>query len=242
MPGIFTITTPAPSVELATLANVKEELNVSDSGDDAYLSRLITRASRLIANHCGRVFGYQAISETFRYGWQPGIGPTSQQVAPYGTPLNVQYKPLILSFNPVVPGSDQITENGTLLVNGTDYELDGDSGLAYRLRNGLRSWWGVPTIVAVYQAGYLLANDTAPAGPAPQPAALPDDLESICVALVAAGYQARGRDPTVYQEVVTGVGTVTYQRGTTGNQIALPNMHIDDATDSLLAPYRVRAW
>lgn len=242
MPGVFTIQAAAPSVGLTTLANAKQELNVTTTTDDAYIGSLITRASRLIATTCGRPFGYQTISEVFRFGWQPGIGPASQQVAPYGTPLQTQYRPLIFSFVPVVQGTETITENGTELAAGTDYEADYAAGIFWRLRNGLRSWWGVPEVDAVYVAGYLLPNDTAPAAPTITPPSLPDDVEAVCLALVAAGYTGRGRDPTVYQENVQGVGQTTYQRGTVGSSVAIANMHIDDSLSAMLEPYRIQAF
>lgn len=237
MPGIVTVTESPASATLTTLANAKAELNVSTTTDDTYIASLIARASSMLARHCGRPFGAITVSETFRFGWQPGIGPTSQQVAPYGTPLNVQYKPLILTYIPVVMGTDQITENGTLLTAGTDYELDTGAGLVYRLRNGLRSWWGVPNVVAAYQGGYLLPNDATPQSPTPSPIAMPADLEAMCLALVAAAYAGRGRDPAVQSDQVEGVGRVIYQR-TSG----IANMVIDEPMAAELETYRIRAW
>src|SRR3954463_1565991 len=153
MPGIVSITVPALTSALTTLANVKDELQITNTSSDSYLTRQISMASGAIARHCSRLFGSQTVAETFRFGWQPGIGPIAQQVAPYGKPLNVQMKPLIVSY-PFVSSFVSIVENaGTPLVLNTDYETDLTSGLVWRMRGAIRSWWAVPTVVMTYVSG-----------------------------------------------------------------------------------------
>lgn len=229
--GVYTVVTPPASLKLTTLANAKEELNVTTSADDSYIGRLIDRASGVIASECGWTLGVRTVSETYRFGWQPGVGPSSQQVAPYGTPLNAQFKPLILTFSPA-PVIVSVTENGAALaLDGTDFEID-VSALLYRLRGGLRSFWGVPVVAAVYKAGFVLPNDSPVAGVSP----LPSDVESVCLALITAAYTSRGFDPRVQMDLTEGVGRTVYQRGG-----SILNMAVDDAMRDALAPYRIVA-
>lgn len=83
MPGILTTLIPPVSALLTTLANAKGDLDVSWSADDAYISGLIARASSVVKDHCDRAFGYQQVTEIFRFGAGSYIGPYAQSVAPY---------------------------------------------------------------------------------------------------------------------------------------------------------------
>lgn len=232
MPGVLTITTPPASCQLATLEAVKYELAITTTADDPYIIGLINRASSVVAEHCGRCFGYQTVSEIFRYGSGSYIGPSAQAVAPYGTPLAAQFKPVTFSFPGVL--SLTIAENADpALTGGTDYDLDGPAGLAWRIRGGLRSWWGVPTVTASYSAGYVLPNDSPVTGVP----ALPGAVEEATLTLVRTAYARRGRDSAVILDVTEGLGRIGYTPG----QKASP-MSIDSALDEMLQPYRVGVW
>jgi hypothetical protein len=245
MPGLVSITSAPATSALTTLANVKSELpQVVGSGDDGYLMRQIDAASAIITRHCGRPLGRMTVTETFRYGWQPGFGPTAQQVAPYGTPLNVQMKPLLLTYySPANAGVSavavsSISENGgDPLTVGTDYEADLDAGLLWRLtasgNSVVRSWWNVPQVVVTYSAGYQLPGDS-PVGGVP---ALPAEVESVCISLVSAAYIGRGFDRSVVMDWTEGVGRTQYSpnRG-------LSAMLLDDEAKEMLAPYVLREF
>lgn len=232
MPGILTVITPPVSTALATLADAKAALNVTNTADDAFITSLINRASSVVAQHCGRAFGYQTVSEIFRYGAGSYIGPSAQTVAPYGTPLAAQFKPVTFSLAPV--WSLTINENtDPALTAGTDYDLDTEAGLAWRIRNGLRSWWGVPTVTAQYSSGWALPNDTPAAGVL----ALPGDVQEATLALVTTAYMRRGRDPSVILDLVEGVGRVGYAKIET-----VTGMAVDESIADMLAPYRMRVW
>jgi hypothetical protein len=229
MPGLVAIVTPPLSAQLATLAHAKEELGVTTTADDSYIANLINRASQVIVNYCSRPFGMLTQTETFRFSGVAGTSPASWSVAPYGTPLDSTFRPLISAAYPLWKTGATATENGAVLTLDTDFEIDTDAGLFFRLRGGLRSWWGVPKVVLSYRAGWVLPNDTPVSGVDP----LPLDVEAACLSLVTAGYTARGRDPSVQMEITEGVGRTAYHpaRGT-------GNMVIDSNLAQILDPYQ----
>lgn len=232
MPGIISVVTAPLTATLTTLPNAKGDLAITSSADDAYITGLIARASNVVADHCGRVFGSQSVTETFRYGSGSYIGPSAQAVAPYGTPLAMQFKPVSLAGFPITTFS--IVENSDpALTQGVDYDLDALAGLAWRIRGGLRSWWGVPTVVASYTYGYVLPNDTTISGVP----SLPGAVEEATISLVRNAYMRRGRDPSVILEVQEGIGRTGYAKVET-----VSGMAIDDALAEMLQPYRAGIW
>lgn len=224
MPGIVTVTAPATAAKLTQLATVKDELDVADSGSDAKLARMIDRASGAIAGHCRRVFGVETLAETFRLGWEPGIGPTAQVVAPYGTPLSVQRRPLILS-KPGVRSVVSVAENGNVL-DPSSYEVDAASGLIHRMNGGVRAYWTAPAIVITYTAGWKLPGDPD--------RDLPADIEDACLSLVRSAWFARARDPNLAMDLTEGVGQAQYWKR------SVSGMAIDDALSAALTPYVLR--
>jgi hypothetical protein len=226
MTGFVTVTTPAASTALTTLAAAYDALGeVAGSADDA-ITRLIARASAAIGGHCGRGFGVESLTEVFRADDRTGLSPFVQRVAPYGTPLDVQRRPLVLSRVPVVAVASVADTNGAL--DPSVWECDLAGGLLFRLFGGNRGVWSAPPITVTYSAGYELPLDTSPN--------LPGDVEDACLALVAQAWAARGRDPALLYDLVEGVGRQQYyDRGAGG-------MQIDDAMADRLAPYVARAW
>lgn len=231
MPGLITINTAPNSTRLTSLSTAKAELNVTASADDSYILTLIDRASSIIGDHCGLDAGFGVIgaTETFRFGTDFGIGPASQQVAPYGTPLNVRYKPLILQYRPVVTlANDGIVENGVTLDGSVpDWEVDAKAGLVYRIRQSARSWWNVPTVTVTYTAGYVMPGDTGTR-------TLPAAVEDVCLALVKSAYTSRGFDPSVVMDWTPELGRTQYQRTGSGT------MTLDDGLRAQLTPYMQR--
>lgn len=235
MPGLIQVNSGPSTTALATLADTKNDLNLTSTTDDAWITTLINRASAVICNYCGQTYGFgnQTVTETFRFGWEPGVGPASQTVAPYGTPLTVQMKPLILSYAPVT-NIASVTENGTLLSpSDPDYEYDAIPGLVYRLNDlGMRTYWSVPTIVVQYSFGYQLPNDSPTSGVM----ALPPDIEQACIALVKSAYYARGRDPNVAMDWTEGGGRTQYWDRSANT------MTIDPDIAAMLSPYVNRVF
>jgi hypothetical protein len=230
MPGLVSITTPPATTALTLLATAKGDLNVTTSTDDAFITNLIDRASGIVSEYCGWPLGKESIVETFRFGTDFGIGPANQQVAPYGTPLNVKFRPLILQYSPVVTLTS-VVENGVTLTAGTDYEIDAPAGLIYRLRTvgntNTRSWWNIPTVVVTYDAGYALPGDSG--------RTLPRSIEDICLTLVRSAYLSRGFDTSVVMDWTPDLGRTQYTRSGGASVMGL-----DDATRAQLAPFVLR--
>lgn len=233
MPGILSITVPPVSSQLTTLASAKDDLGVTSSTDDAYIGRLIDRASSTVAAHCGRALGYQTATEIFRFGAGSYIGPSAQSVAPYGTPLAAQFRPVSLTLFPIAVMSSIAENGGTALVQDTDFDLDPGAALAWRIRGGLRSWWGVPTVTATYTAGFILPNDSPVAGVP----ALPGAVEEVVLTLVRNTYLRRGRDPALILDVTEGVG----RQGFAPVQKSF-GMAVDADLAATLQPYRLVSW
>lgn len=84
------------------------------------------------------------------------------------------------------------------------YELDGAKGFLLRLGG----WWR-GRVEVVYQAGYVLPGQNG--------RTLPKDVERATLALVAADFHGRGRDPSIRSETVEGVGSSSYTVGGLGD-------------------------
>lgn len=177
---MLTVTTPATSARLATLAAVKAELAITDDAQDSHLGDLLDQASAAIAVYCSRVFGLEAVQETFRWA-----GPAET---------------LVLARVPVVSIAS-VTEDGTALA-AEDYEVDEGAGLLYRLRGDYRSRWCARKVVVSYSAGWLLPEDEG--------ANLPADVTRACLLTVSAWWHARGRDPMLRSESDQSIGAVSY--------------------------------
>lgn len=193
MPGTLAVTTAAKSSQLTTLATARAEIDVPAAMDDAALGRLIDRASAALAGLCGRAFGAQAVTETFRPAVPAGYRPD----------------PLILTLPP--SGDVQVTADGAALTAGTDFEVT--SGMLYRLCGSRRVPWRAMAVVATYSAGWNLPNDPSPN--------LPADLEDACLSLIREALAARERDASVQRDR-SDFGEVTYFDRGTGTAMAVP--------------------
>jgi len=213
MPGLLTVLVPPASTQLTTRANAKADLALTGSADDAYIDLLNDRASAAIVAHCGRGFGALAVAESFR--------PRCANFA----------APLILAVTPVSTIST-ITEDGTALAAGADFELDPAAGLVWRLSGTARCRWRADSVVVSYAAGYQLPNDSPMAGVP----ALPMAVQDAALALIRAAYHARGANPAIRAEQAEGAGQITY--GTLG---AAP-MAIGPELARQLASYRAVAF
>lgn len=138
MGSILLVTTPAADQDLTSLANVKTELGITGTSEDAKLAIWITQASRAIATHCSRVFGAETVSEQFR--------------------LDSAVDKLILGRFPVISVTTVTEDEDDPLVVTTDYETDPVSGLLTRLSDDTPITWSASKIVVAYQAGYELLD------------------------------------------------------------------------------------
>lgn len=176
---ISTVTTAATSYDLTTLDVVRDELGITDNAKNATLQRYITAASLMAAQYCNRVFPAETITDKVlrrRDSW-PRLLPTGAQV------LQLERWPLV--------SVTSVTEDGTVLVAGTDFTPVGAPGQLIRLdSNGNARSWCVFPLTVVYVAGY-------------DP--IPSDVEDAVIRMVTRRYLSKGRDPNLKQQNIPGV-------------------------------------
>lgn len=119
------------------------------------------------------------------------------------------------------PTITSITADGASL-DPAEYELDGS--LLYRLEDDERIAWQWEKVVIEYSAGFTLLGT------------LPFAIERAAIDLVVMLYRSGGRDVSVRQEMVEGVGSTSYfdARASAGG---LPL-----SADRLNALHRYRLW
>jgi len=134
----LSVDTAAADQSLVALDDLKDDLGITSSSEDDYLTRQIASASADIALYCDRVFKTETVIETFH--------------------LTQTERLLCLERYPV--GSiGSITVDGTALASGL-YQADGDTGHLYRKdSDGDITTWAICRTVVTYDAGY----DTIPA-------------------------------------------------------------------------------
>jgi hypothetical protein len=157
-----TVLVPAASYDLTDLATARDELGFkpADTSADTFLQRSITQVSEAIANHCNAVFAVERLQDTFYLL----DDETNFNVDASVSPLQLGRIPAIAIVS--------ITENGTALVEGTDYQVDYDAGQVFRLHAnmflGPTRWRQPGPIIVVYDAGYGVSATeafTVPATP-----------------------------------------------------------------------------
>jgi hypothetical protein len=95
----------------------------------------------------------------------------------------------------IAPAITSVTVDGETL-DTDEYEID--SSLLYRLEDDQRTWWDAGKVVVSFQAGFSLPNSA------------PTALARAALDLVVGMYRGAGRDTTVRQEMVEGVGATSY--------------------------------
>lgn len=176
---ITTVMTPATSKLLIDLATVKSVLGIADASQDVFLNLQISWVSNAIAQYCNRVLVVETIKDEF---WL--------QREPYPWMLPGGVMPLQLSRWPIVAVTS-ITEDGTALVDGTDFRVVYETGQIERLDSNLwpKKWPTLP-IVVTYSAGYSTMEPS---------------IVDAAMRMIAARRAARGRDPFLKQESIPGV-------------------------------------
>lgn len=140
MRSILTVVAAADSYDLTTLANVKAELNITDSSSDAVLRRYISGASLAAAKYCNRVFVVESLSEQFLDDRQP--------FEHYRGPLQLARWP--------ITDLATVTEAGSLLDEDDDYLVDPSKGQITRISGNAVSSWCRFGITVAYSAGYAV--------------------------------------------------------------------------------------
>ena len=128
---VVQVTTPATSLALVTLDELKTRLEISESTSDALLTSLVLEASLAAARHCHRTLVSETVRETLR--------PRSRE-----TFLNLDRYP--------VTNVASVTESGAVLT-ATDYELDPRPGILARLDGDDYGHWERPAVIQ-YTGGF----------------------------------------------------------------------------------------
>lgn len=201
MKSILTVLTGSPPAaqDLTILQTVKDELGITDAASDDLLNAYIARASGIISSITGRVYGQEALRESFYLSVGERGGDT-----------------LKLSRWPVAAVAS-ITENGSVIVEDTDFIVDAEKGLLYRINGYTWTFSANPSIVVEYTAGYVLLG------------ALPTPIEQATLMLVKSYYHSAGIDPAIRSETVEDIDSVTYNQGAADAEKAV--------RDILLGPY-----
>lgn len=206
--SILTVTSPAADRLLTSLATVKTLFNINDTSKDARLNFFIPMASAQVENYCNRSFAQEPVSEVIRI-WADPWGRVTRSGVPE---LQLQRYPVAVPAGSIVL---TVTENGTLLVKGTDYEIDYSRGKLQRLLTNLDGsispiYWPFGEIDVVYTAGYVLPSAGASRN-------LPSDLEDATTRLVRRAYFASDRDPMQTSHSEPNLGSTSYWVGANGS-------------------------
>lgn len=216
-------------VAFCTLAEVKDDLGITDSASDAALERRILLASSMIEAYCGRKFRREV--------------DRVEKLAGYGT---ARLLPSLLPIESVA----SITYD-TSLIPASNYEVertDAGEGWAIYAAQGWR--WTAPGVQTVsdepvpqpgqerrlfsvtYTGGFTLPNDTDQTGPA-----LPFTLREACALLAVTLWKGRGRDGNVVAE---SAGDASVQYGYLGGVAAAPNENggLPGAIAAMVQPWR----
>jgi gp6-like head-tail connector protein len=138
-PYITSVITPATSRDLVTLADVREQLSIrsTDTAQDAWLAKVISRASAQAESYCNRIFVQQDYQDLF--------GVVSGDP---GTPLLLRQPPVDVTL---------VTVDGTDLV-ATDFIADVEPGLLYKASEP-RQWTSTSSITVQYTGGFAEVPD-----------------------------------------------------------------------------------
>jgi hypothetical protein len=211
----------ATDFNLTTLASIKLEFDIQTANTDVYLSAQIPRVSSAIASYCRRVFALQTYEDTFVGRWSDWM-PRSFQLA----------------RRPIIPGTLEIVRDGSMLVEGDDYDVDLEAGIVRSVTLG-------QDIVATYDAGWLLPGWPVPTGAMAE--ALPAGVEYAAILQILTNRQLgrlafTDRDPFLRSETVDGVGTLQYSQTAIGSGSSGAIGGISSSVRDLLAPYVVPVY
>lgn len=205
----LTVLTAATVRDLTTLATVKARMGISGSSEDAFLQDQITRQTAAALGYLNVIFAQdgtrtlarEILAETFR-----SIGPRKY--------LRTARRP--------ISGITSIVQDDVTL-EAADYVVDGRSGVISRLYNGFETLWSAKSVVVTYTAGWVMPGAADPN--------TPSELEDAVIHMVAAGREARLRDPMIRSERTDGVSSASYFDPRAGSEGLPPSVL------GMLAPY-----
>jgi uncharacterized phiE125 gp8 family phage protein len=134
MQSTLEVITPAASLDLTILANVKEQLGIAGSAFDTRLQNWIKQASDAISSRCDRVFAKETVKQTVF--------------------LDRPMRDIVLDRYPVQ--SVTTVHGDGVLVAAADYAYDKQKALLLPVSSGTLSNWCSSKIQIVYIGGYEL--------------------------------------------------------------------------------------
>lgn len=201
---MITVSVPAATTALTTLATFKEEMKIASNDEDGWVLKQIEGISRFVVSYLGVVMatngtatlGRETLVETIRHEHARG--------RPWHLRSGIRRSALLLARSPVT-SVVSVVQGGTTF-DPEDYEVDGAAGLLMRVSGDISwSWHATTRIIVTYVAGWLL--------PADANRDLPADIEDAVIALLKASWFARRRDPALVSESIPGIRE--YRIGTT---------------------------
>lgn len=204
MQSILIVTSAATSFNLTTAAAVRQELSIAGVDDDLWINGKLPRASAAAATYCGRILARQTYSQMFRTDYECS-------------------RMLFLREYPVTSITSVIEDGVTLAT--TDYEIEAETGILYRLCSDQRVPWIGCKVTVVFVAGYVLPGGVS---------TLPNDIEDATIALMKSAYMARQKDPALKSYEVPGVVSETYWIAGPGDESG----NLPPEVTSLLDPHR----
>jgi hypothetical protein len=170
---------------LAKLSDLKQELLITDTSQDAYLNRILSHSSDLIQNYCNRTFAVRQVTQDI---------------------FDVENKKYIIASSYPVLRIISITVDDELLTT-SDYALlsaNGDGVIKPLNSTGV---WNAEKITIVYKCGYNIPDQQQTD---PDAKDLPMDIQRVCLDLSATQYYDRTRDPYIKSISVQDVESRTF--------------------------------
>lgn len=213
--SLLTVTAPAADYMLVGLATAKDELGITVSTTDARITRWILEAGAAIQGAIGgRVLRAEGVTELFRargnYNFYDAPGEHFHPRTALGQ-FHEAVPGLRMRRYPIVSVGSIVEDETTTLVAGTDYEVDGEAGIIYRLNAGFRIGWYARQILVTYVGGYVAVAD------------VPLDIQTAVMLMLRYRRGAQTRDPTLRQRTVPGVLEEQYQVAASVESTALPS-------------------
>lgn len=212
---MITVITGADTQDLCTVPQVKADLAITTTTDDALLGNMVRQASLMVANYCDRVFISERVRET-----------VDCEGGPY---LFVSRGP-VTTIHGITYGDDNVE------VPATDYVLADDKNGMIRAKTGfwrntgqvggleLNRYTGpmIPFYAVEYTAGY--AADKVPA-----------DLQRATIEMTKALFSARDRDP--YLESLNVPDVISKSWGSGAGRASLAAGGLPPVVALMLKPY-----
>lgn len=209
---MFSVVTPATNKKLTVLETVKGDLDIADAdtSQDAYLNRLIDRASAAVCTYLNVPKANDGSVTILKEKLQQSFWRSPWYRAD-------RRSDLVLARGPVTAVASIVV--GDTTIDPDDYEIDGADGIIKRLPftfNSLFTWQPNAKTVVTFDAGWVLADDNT--------RTLPFDIEEQIIALIKSAKAAKLRDPLVKSIQTVDVDAVEYWVGAVGDDALPPDI------------------